>query len=221
MAKPWRPDMNDVDRLSKGDGAKKRGTGNYNIPHRLNSDERPVYEAAKKKGYLQVRGTGYRKGAGGRKGNPLPNVYRQWCDAKATACIVIEQDMTGASGDVVVVDLAPLRATDLSAAVQLCGRLAAAAGARQLPLQERSLDAVPFNILPVELPVAPQKMLYPDSAGAAATAAATPEQLQSAEMAVLQQADVVRQLKAGGMGNSSPEVQQQVQELLSNWGGSV
>lgn len=44
---------------------------------------------------LQVRGTGYRKGAGGRKGNPLPNVYRQWCDAKATACIVIEQDMTG------------------------------------------------------------------------------------------------------------------------------
>lgn len=64
----------------------------------------------------------------------------------------------GASGDVVVVDLAPLRATDLSAAVQLCGRLAAAAGARQLPLQERSLDAVPFNILPVELPVAPQKV---------------------------------------------------------------
>jgi hypothetical protein len=44
---------------------------------------------------VQVRGTGYRKGAGGRKGNPLPNVYRQWCDAKATACIVIEQDMTG------------------------------------------------------------------------------------------------------------------------------
>lgn len=25
------------------------GTGNFNIPHRLNSDERPVYEAAKKK----------------------------------------------------------------------------------------------------------------------------------------------------------------------------
>lgn len=26
-----------------------RGTGNFNIPHRLNSDERPVMEAAKKK----------------------------------------------------------------------------------------------------------------------------------------------------------------------------
>ncbi len=49
MAKPWRPDMNDVDRLSRGDGARKRGTGNFNIPHRLNQDERPVYEAAKKK----------------------------------------------------------------------------------------------------------------------------------------------------------------------------
>jgi hypothetical protein len=54
-------------------------------------------------------------------------------------------------------------------------------------------------------------MLYPDSADAAAVAAPTPEQLQTAEMAVLQQADLVRQLKAGGMGNSSPEVQQQVQ----------
>jgi hypothetical protein len=54
-------------------------------------------------------------------------------------------------------------------------------------------------------------MLYPESADAAAAAAPTPEQLQSAEMAVLQQADLVRQLKASGMGNSSPEVQQQVQ----------
>lgn len=25
MARVWRPDMNDVDRLSRGDGAKKRG----------------------------------------------------------------------------------------------------------------------------------------------------------------------------------------------------
>ena len=74
MARPWRPEMDDVDRLSKGGAAKRRGTGSFHIPHRLNSDERPVYEAAKKKGYLQVRGTGYRKG---RKGHPLPNIYRQ------------------------------------------------------------------------------------------------------------------------------------------------
>lgn len=41
--------MDDVDRLSKGGAAKRRGTGSFHIPHRLNSDERPVYEAAKKK----------------------------------------------------------------------------------------------------------------------------------------------------------------------------
>lgn len=49
MARPWRPEMDDVDRLSKGGAAKRRGTGSFHIPHRLNSDERPVYEAAKKK----------------------------------------------------------------------------------------------------------------------------------------------------------------------------
>src|SRR5690348_9661925 len=77
MARPWRPEMDDVDRLSRGEGVKrKRGTGSFHIPHRLNSEERPVYETAKKKGYLQVRGTGYRKG---RKGHPLPNIYRQVC----------------------------------------------------------------------------------------------------------------------------------------------
>jgi hypothetical protein len=49
MARPWRPSMDDVDRVSKGGAAKRRGTGSFHIPHRLNSDERPVYEAAKKK----------------------------------------------------------------------------------------------------------------------------------------------------------------------------
>ena len=77
-------------------------------------------------GYLQVRGTGYRRG---RKGNPLPNIYRQWCDAKAQACIVIEQDMIGNGKDCVVVDLSPLRVTNIQPAVQVCHDLAAAAGA--------------------------------------------------------------------------------------------
>jgi hypothetical protein len=36
-------------RLARGDGAKRRGTGSFHIPHRLNADERPVYEAAKKR----------------------------------------------------------------------------------------------------------------------------------------------------------------------------
>lgn len=105
-------------------------------------------------GFLQVRGTGYRKG---RKGNPLPNIYRQWCDAKAQACIVIEQDMTGSGLDTVVVDLAPLRMSNIQPAVQLCHDLAAAAAARHIPLQERPLDAVPFNVIAVQLPQTPQQ----------------------------------------------------------------
>ena len=44
--------------------------------------------ASPAQGYLAVRGTGYRKE---RKGNPLPNIFRQWCDAKEVPCIVIEQ----------------------------------------------------------------------------------------------------------------------------------
>lgn len=55
------------------------------VPHRLNAEERKIYESAKKKGYLAVRGTGYRRE---RKGNPLPNSFRQWCDAKGMACVV-------------------------------------------------------------------------------------------------------------------------------------
>lgn len=62
-------------------------------------------------GFLAVRGSGYRKG---RRGNPLPNVYRQWCDARGRACIVIEQDAAGGGEDVVVADLSPLRTTQLA-----------------------------------------------------------------------------------------------------------
>lgn len=100
-------------------------------------------------GYLPVRGTGYRKG---RKGNPLPNIYRQWCDAKAQACIVIEQDLIGNGKDCVVVDLSPLRVTSIQPAVQVCHDLAEAAGARHVLPDERPLDAVPFNAITVELP---------------------------------------------------------------------
>ncbi len=42
----------------------------------------------------------------------------------------------------------------------------------------------------------------------------TPEELQAAELAALSQADVVRTLKAGGLSNDAPDVQQAVSELL-------
>jgi hypothetical protein len=33
----------------RGEGAKRRGTGSFHIPHRLSADERPIFEASKKK----------------------------------------------------------------------------------------------------------------------------------------------------------------------------
>ena len=84
-------------------------------------------------GYLSVRGAGYRRA---RKGHPLPNIYRQWCDARAQPCIVIQQGMGESSSrsssssnssisssssssspaggnDLLMVDLATLRQLDV------------------------------------------------------------------------------------------------------------
>ena len=44
-----RPSLDDVERISKGDPAKARGTGSRRIPHRLNAEERQQYEIAKQK----------------------------------------------------------------------------------------------------------------------------------------------------------------------------
>ncbi|CAN0601216.1 unnamed protein product, partial [Ectocarpus sp. 12 AP-2014] len=41
------------------------------------------YDLAKKQGYVVLRGTGYRRE---RKGSPLQNIFRQFCDAKAIPC---------------------------------------------------------------------------------------------------------------------------------------
>ena len=44
-----RPSLDDVERISKGNPAKARGTGSRRIPHRLNAAERQQYEIAKQK----------------------------------------------------------------------------------------------------------------------------------------------------------------------------
>ena len=41
--------MDDVERIARGDAAKVRGTGSRMIPHRLNQEERKLFEFAKKK----------------------------------------------------------------------------------------------------------------------------------------------------------------------------
>ena len=104
--KVFRPDLDDVENLSYGKGAKKqRGTGSRQVCHRLNKEERKRFEMAKQS-YLIMRGTGYRKN---RKGSPLYNIYRQRCDALEEIAIMIDQR---AHMDTVLIDFSTLRVTD-------------------------------------------------------------------------------------------------------------
>lgn len=170
-----------------------------------------MYEAAKKKGFLSVKGTGYRKQ---RKGHPLPNIYRQWCDAHGQATVVIEQD---ASGDCVVVDLATLRLLDTSQIKQSVREAAQELGLQEVHYDERPADAVPFDVIPY---ITPDKVPTKVTSAAARehpepAAAASPEDVEAAQAAIDEQGALIRTLKAQGGTNQSPEVQKEVQELLA------
>jgi hypothetical protein len=117
--KVFRPDLDDVERLSYGKGAKKqRGTGSKYVCHRLNQEERKLFELAKKKScgsncggvyssFLTVRGNGYRRN---RKGSPLHNIFRQRCDALEELCVIVEKRSgSGPEGDRLVIDFSTLR----------------------------------------------------------------------------------------------------------------
>jgi hypothetical protein len=100
----WRPNVNDVERISFGKPAKKKGTGSRGVPHRLNLDERFLFDQARRKGYLEVDGSGWRSQ---RRDAPLLNTYRSLCDARGQAMIVLHKGSTGV--DDLVVDISPLR----------------------------------------------------------------------------------------------------------------
>ena len=102
----WRPTIDDVDRISWGRPAKKKGTGSRGIPHRLNEDERVLYDLARGKGFVEIGGSGWRKQ---RSDSPLVNTYRSWCDARAVAAIFIHK---GQAIDDVVLDISPLRCVE-------------------------------------------------------------------------------------------------------------
>lgn len=102
--KVFRANLDDVENLSYGRGAKKqRGTGSRFTCHRLNRDERRIFDQAKRDGYVTVRGTGYRKN---RKGSPVVNTFRQRCDALAQICVIVEKRL---ESDRVVIDFSTLR----------------------------------------------------------------------------------------------------------------
>lgn len=115
----WRPDKQDVERISWGKPAKKKGTGSRGVPHRLNQEERQLFDQARTKGFLEVLGSAWRAQ---RSDAPLMNTYRSWCDACAQVSIVVHKSSTGVD-DAVVVDISPLRletAAQFQAAADAC-----------------------------------------------------------------------------------------------------
>lgn len=101
----------DVERLSRGQPAKKKGYGSRGVCHRLDERERDAFERSERIGFVTLDGTGYRRG---RKGSPLGNVHRQWCDARGKPQIVLCKASGGRPLDNVIVDLSPLRLGALS-----------------------------------------------------------------------------------------------------------
>lgn len=96
-----RPALDDVERLSRGQAAKRRGTGSRAVPHRLNAIERKEYEAAARKGYATID-------AAGRI--PLYNIWRMWNDARAQPAVILLRRTSGDMPDVVRVDMSTMRA---------------------------------------------------------------------------------------------------------------
>eukprot|EP00977_Amphora_coffeiformis_P012842 scaffold3255_cov158-Amphora_coffeaeformis.AAC.1 len=116
METVWRPTVDDVERISWGKPAKQKGTGSRGVPHRLNEEERALFDRARQHGFLQVAGSAWRSQ---RREAPLLNTYRSLCDARGQASIVLHKGNTGV--DDLVIDLSPLRTPDtFNAIAQVC-----------------------------------------------------------------------------------------------------
>lgn len=86
---------------------KKRHNSNkkhYSI--RLNDKEQQAMDRAVRRGYVELSGTGYRRG---RKGSALSTMHRQWCDEREKPHIILCKATGGRPLDNVIVDLSPLR----------------------------------------------------------------------------------------------------------------
>ena len=112
-----RPSLDDVERISKGQAAKKRGTGSRGVPHRLNEAERKEWDLAKKRRFLLLRGSGWRKERGD---SPLANIYRQFCDSQDILCVTVSRGIGNPPIDEVIIDFSPLRIKDVEVIAKDC-----------------------------------------------------------------------------------------------------
>ena len=127
----WRPSLDDVARVSRGDAARVRGTGSRAVPHRLNGDERAHFTRAQEKGYLDLRRNAFHRRA--RRGAPLANTWRMWCDAQGRPAVAVAQ---GDGAAALEVDLSTMRAERYA---EVAGARPGAAGVREVV---RALDRV-------------------------------------------------------------------------------
>jgi len=142
-ARTARPTLDDVDRLSRGQAAKRRGTGSRAVPHHLHLDERKNFDLLKTRGYLETTTTAPLSGPAAAAGaatppvGALPNIARQWCDAKGQPFIHI---VKGPRYDQVWVDFSPLRAPVGEAALRRLAELAARVDGRAMTALELQVE---------------------------------------------------------------------------------
>lgn len=149
MSASVRPTLDDVERISRGQAAKRRGTGSRAVPHRLNAAERVEWELAKKRKFLLLRGTGWRKERGA---SPLANIYRQYCDATMIPCISMARGLSSQTiVDEVSIDFSPLRVKDVSIYSQLCREKAADLGTLVEFIDHSDIDAQGWNVGDISL----------------------------------------------------------------------
>ena len=115
-----RPSLDDVQRLSRGDSTKRRGVGSRRVPHRLNADERDIFETAIRNGYAIVDGTAHRRHKEA-KGSPLLNILRQRADALARPLVWVEKHRQGEAW-FACIDYSPVRLVEADAIRELHAR---------------------------------------------------------------------------------------------------
>lgn len=103
----------DVERLSRGQPAKRRGSGSRQVPHRLSEEDRAAFDRAARNGFVTLSTGGGRYHPRLLSPSSLRNIHRQWCDARAKPQIMLFKAVGRRQiVDSVLIDLSPLRCID-------------------------------------------------------------------------------------------------------------